>query len=489
MPPAGAAEMSPTDAQVIQAGDGGLPMFSAADPAALAREKAELAELAERPLPVRWWGYARKTGPGWLQSAMTLGGGSAVSSLTLGAFFGYRMLWLQPLAMALGIVMLSAMSHQTLSTGQRPFCAMKRHVAPWLAWAWAIASLLATLIWHFPQYALAGGTVEDMVTGGRAETYFASPAGRTALLLAVGAGVLAVSVAITWNYASGFKGIRLYERALKAMVWLIMLAFAVVIAKGTVVGRVDWRQVAMGFLPLHVPTDAKGVESIMSAFGAAVGINMTFLYPYSLLARHWGREHRGLSRFDLISGMFVPFVIAVSLMTIAMACTVHVPGQLPSAAKITPVAAARGLSDIFGGQFGRWIFGLGILGMVLSSIVTHMLVSGFALCEVLGIEPRGWKYRLACLFPAPGMLGVIVWKYMGLWVAIRASAICGILLPIAYVGFAVLQNRRGYLRSDTPAGWRRLLWNVGMGLAIAVTVASITYALLFNWDRLLGLRA
>ncbi|MBE3069296.1 MAG: hypothetical protein IMZ66_03570, partial [Planctomycetes bacterium] len=77
----------------------GLPMFSPGDPEALAQEKAELAELARRPLAARWWGYARRSGPGWLQSAMTLGGGTAAASLTLGALFGYRLLWVQPLAM------------------------------------------------------------------------------------------------------------------------------------------------------------------------------------------------------------------------------------------------------------------------------------------------------------------------------------------------------------------------------------------------------
>ena len=46
--------------------------------------------------------------PGWLQGAMTLGGGSAASSLLAGALFGYQLLWVQPLAMLLGIVMLNA---------------------------------------------------------------------------------------------------------------------------------------------------------------------------------------------------------------------------------------------------------------------------------------------------------------------------------------------------------------------------------------------
>lgn len=130
-------------------------MFTASDPEALAKEKAELAELDSKSILQRWKWYFAKTGPAWMQSAMTLGGGSAAASLFAGAFLQYKLLWIQPLAMILGIVMLSAMSHQTLSTNARPFYAMKRFIHPSLAWEWAIGALVATIIWHLPQYALA----------------------------------------------------------------------------------------------------------------------------------------------------------------------------------------------------------------------------------------------------------------------------------------------------------------------------------------------
>ena len=48
--------------------------------------------------------FARLSGPGWLQSAITLGGGSLSSSMYLGMLGGFAFLWLQPLAMMAGIV-------------------------------------------------------------------------------------------------------------------------------------------------------------------------------------------------------------------------------------------------------------------------------------------------------------------------------------------------------------------------------------------------
>ena len=63
----------------------GLPMFTASEPQALAKEKADLTKLGKQNLLQRWRGYTKMTGPGYLQSALTLGGGSAVASLFAGS--------------------------------------------------------------------------------------------------------------------------------------------------------------------------------------------------------------------------------------------------------------------------------------------------------------------------------------------------------------------------------------------------------------------
>ncbi|HPP54645.1 MAG TPA: hypothetical protein PK777_16950, partial [Thermoguttaceae bacterium] len=69
----------------------GLPMTKRWDPAALEREAAELRALENQPFFRRAWGYLKRTGPGLLQSAMTLGAGSATASVVAGASFGYKL--------------------------------------------------------------------------------------------------------------------------------------------------------------------------------------------------------------------------------------------------------------------------------------------------------------------------------------------------------------------------------------------------------------
>jgi hypothetical protein len=133
------------------------------------------------------------------------------------------------------------------------------------------------------------------------------------------------------------------------------------------------------------------------------------------------------------------------------------------------------LEKIAGLAVGRVIFDLGILAMALSTITVHMLVAAFITCEVLRIEPTGWRYRLAALIPIPGVLGTVFWGQMRLWIAVPTSAICGLLLPIAYIGFFILHNRRDYLGDQKPTGLRAALWNVGMLSAILVVGAYGIY--------------
>ena len=143
--------------------------------------------------------------------------------------------------------------------------------------------------------------------------------------------------------------------------------------------------------------------------------------------------------------------------------------------KIAPWQAAEILAapDRLGPTVGMWVFGLGIVAMALSSITMQMLCSGFALCEMTGAEPKGTRYRIGLLLPAIGVLGSVFWKDMALWVAVPTNVICGFLLPISYIAFALMQRKRAYLKDDLPTGPWANLWLAGMALATLVLVTFL----------------
>ncbi|MFK7776896.1 MAG: hypothetical protein QM501_02080, partial [Gimesia sp.] len=162
--------------------------------------------------------YSRLSGPGWLQSAITLGGGSLAGGLYLGILSGYHLMWLQPLAMIMGIIMLSAIGYVALSTKERPFASINNHISPVLGWGWAIATLMANLIWCMPQFALGTAALQQNL----APEIFGNGDNGKYLASAV---LFLISGVVIWFYDSGGWGIKLFEVILKVMVGVVVLCF------------------------------------------------------------------------------------------------------------------------------------------------------------------------------------------------------------------------------------------------------------------------
>ncbi len=522
-----------------------------------------LAEAQARGFWSTLGAYTKLSGPGWLQSAITLGGGSLASGLYLGILAGYSMMWLQPLAMILGIVMLSAIGYVTLTTGERPFRAINEHVNPVLGWGWALAVAAANIVWCLPQFSLAYGAISKNLApnllgadGRLNETAARTLPGGTpfwdfvqlnADKILVVSLVFIACVAITWSYDRKGRGVQVYELILKVFVGVIVVCFFGVVVVMSIKGDLPWHRVWQGLVPnlqqVLKPTDTfrpflaaiadeqaraywtdlivnKQRDVVISAAATAVGINMTFLFPYSLLRKGWTREFRGLTIFDLATGMFIPFILATGCIVLASATQFHtqitadfeidesagvvvpparfakeftgflegrqakIPGE-PDLAEQRIAAMlvnrkADDLSSSLAGLTGKfvadYIFGLGVLAMTMSSITILMLISGFVICEMLGFEPRGWPHRLGALVAGVGgLLGPFIWSgKASFYLAVPTSVFGFVLLPFAYVTFMLLMNSKSLLGDDRPRGLSRFVWNTLMFIAsAAATIGSI----------------
>lgn len=456
-------------------------------------EIATLNELASKPWYARVPTYLALSGPGWLQGAMTLGGGSAVTSLTIGALFGYEFLWVQPLAMIIGCIMLFALSHQTLHTQKKPFESMKKYVNAPLAWGWAIAAFASSIIWGFAHYPLSAGMLEEIVTVSTGWTVDAdNTLGRDLYLLALALLVWAGCAYTAWKYGeqtgdntnpTNLKGnaVKVFETGIKLLSALVIIAFAWVVLNASINGKVDWSAVMAGYIPSSLPQDAQGVTVLMAALGSAVGINMTFIYGYTLLHKRWTPAHVELSRYDIGMGLVIPYIIVTSLISIA-AAGAFFGSDMDIQGKLSPMSAGKmfmsaGLDEVT----SRLIFAFGILGMAVGSLVMHMLCCGSAAATMFNWPEGSLKYKLALLAPTPAVLGVFVWSTMGPYVVLPTSAICGFLLPIAYIGWAILHNKRSYLGNAMPTGLNRLFLNLAMVLCIVTVIVSVAYS---TWVKL-----
>lgn len=494
--------------------------------------------------------FLRLSGPGWLQSAITLGGGSLAGSLYLGIIGGYEMMWLQPLMMIFGVVMLSAISHVALSTGERPFASLNTHVSPVLGWGWIVATIMANLVWAMPQFSLGTAAMRQNLG------LFTFEGGE---FVAAGA-LVAVSVFVVWLYDASTRGYAIFDALLKLMVGVVVLSFfGVVFLLATGGEGLPWGRIFSGFLPnpalIFEPADSLRSlvdqssapdywratvvsaqrDRMVAAAATAVGINMTFLLPYSMLKRGWNRDFRGLAKFDLATALFLPFVLATSCVVIAAASQFHAkpePGlieyhqQLPTAlepenlpeklvkayeSNLTGMLDATGgktgfadlpeadrilastliqrdafdlantLENLGGRGLAQIIFGIGVVGMAVSSIIILMLINGFAVCEMAGRPSRGGLYRFGALLPAlTGAFGALfLWSgKANFYLAVPTSRFGMALLPIAYIAFFCLMNNRRLLGESMPRGVSRVVWNLLMGIGVILALAGAAISIL-----------
>ena len=511
------------------------------------RELQVIESVADKGGITKFFAYAKISGPGWLQGAITLGGGSLAGALYLGVLSGYGFLWVQPLAMICGIIMLSAIAYVTLSTGQKPLQAINTHLHPLLGWSWVIATIMANIVWTMPQFALGTAAIQQNLFSDSINQW---------LIIAV---FFAIGLYVNYLYQSEGSGAKLFDRIIKVMVAIIVLSFfAVVVSLGS---TLPWGKIFAGYIPdfslLSSPADSykpliaassnpewweelllsKQKDVLFTAFGTAVGINMTFLLPYTLLKKKWGPKHRSLTITDLSIGLFVPFFIATSCVVIAAASSFHgsteglpkgagtktllnVPAIVESVSAFkggddakkafteTSIAAlpeadrqlaammekrdtkslAVTLAPFTGRVVAQKIFGIGVLGMAVSTIIILMLINGLAFQELFGRgksssnETTGKPKLMSPYFLGCAVSGLAGCMFPFLWkgdslaaLAVPTSVIGGALLPIAYFTFFLMMNSKKILGDKRPEGVSRIIWNVLMIFATSMaTIGSFT---------------
>ena len=483
--------------------------------------------------------YSKLSGPGWLQSAITLGGGSLGGAMFLAVMGGVAMLWVQPFAMLMGVILLAAISYVTLSTERTPFQSLRQEINPVLAWGWLAASQLANMIWVLPQYSLSYAALTDNLF----PTFFENSKGDDSTKYIVSLLILAVMLTINFLGSGKGRGYRIYENTLKVLVGIVVLSFVGVVVRLS--GSLDWGAIFVGFFPnpslIWEPAGAYNEvlkslpseeareywtkvvlkaqrEPMVASAAAAVGINMTFLMPWALKARKWGRKHRGLSRFDLVTGMMIPFILATSCVVIAAASQFHgkpfegllseekgkviiheesakfkdygkaidtrnkevgdstalADGEKKLAAmliKRDTNQLASALSSLFGSDFwSQKVFGLGVLAMGLSTISILMLISGFVACEVTGQPRDSIAFKVGTALASTGVLWPLLWGGESkAYLAVTTSTFGYVLFPIAFLAFVVMINSKKVLGDQVPTGKAKLAWNIPLVISLIIT--------------------
>ena len=186
--------------------------------------------------------YLKYSAPGFLQSATTLGGGSLASALYLGVLGGCCFMWLQPFAMVLGIITLSAIAYISLSITEKPMRELNSNISPILGYGWAVASMVACLVNAMPQFALGVASIQQNIFSGIV------PMGKISECVITFCFFLA-AMGLILLYSAGGKAAKLFERIITLSVAMIVICFFSVVIFLATQGEIDWAKVWKGFIP------------------------------------------------------------------------------------------------------------------------------------------------------------------------------------------------------------------------------------------------
>lgn len=459
--------------------------------------------------PESLWQALRKIGPGIILAGSIVGSGELIATTSLGAKFGYALLWLILYSCVIKVFVQIELGRNAISSGKPTLTVLNelpglRFGANWLVWWW-FCMLLCTvsqlggmtgavgqsLNLGFPAVSATVAQVLDGVLPSWAEAVRAKPEYPWAFLTCF--------VAIVLLRSGGYRRVETLTTLLVASVTLVTLVCVLALP------ATDHAPVVSDMLTGLLPTlPAAAMATALGAFGiTGVGASELYSYPYWCLekgyARYtgpwedseaWLKRAKGWLRVLYLDAWFsmIVFTVATVAFYVMGAAVLNPQGLDPKGTKVIET-----LSEMYVGPFGKWtqiVFligaGLTLFKTLYVSSASHsrLVTDFFKLNGWIELrEPSDrlrWINRLCIFFP---VFALVLFMLFG---DPRAMVIFGgiaqaFTLPIIS-GAAIFLR---YRRTD-PRLAPRMLSDVCLWLAL-VSISGVAYY--GAWVQLSGLFA
>ena len=419
--------------------------------AGLARPLGALRRRASRRR-VALTAFLAVLGPGVITGFAGNEAGGVTTYSSVGAQFGYSLLWLLLVA-SIGLGVIQEMcSRMGLVTGQ----GLSDLIRERFGVRWTILAMVVLII--------ANGTNVVAEYAGIAASVELLGVPR---IISVPLAALAV-----WTLVVFFS-YRFVERVLFVLV-LAFLAYPI----SVFILKPDWPVVMSGFIP-SIPTSPSALVFALALVGTTITPYLLFYMQASVVDKGVDRQSTTYARVDVflgaaLAGLFAFFIITVT------GTVLYPAGIQVSSAE----AAARALVPLAGASAGL-LFAIGLCGASLLGAVVMPLSTSYAICEAFGCESGISKnFREApvfmSLFTLLLVLGAVVVLIPGISLIpliISAQIANGILLPIVLIFIVRLATDRRLMgdavngRTTTILGWG--VAAMAGSLSIAYLVASV----------------
>ena len=392
-------------------------------------------------------------GPGVITGFAGNEAGGVTTYSSVGANFGYSMLWLLLVA-SLGLAVIQEMcSRMGITTGQ----GLSDLIRSRFGVRWTVVAMLALLV----------------ANGSNVVAEFAGIAASVELLGIPRIVSVPAAALVVWTLVVFFS-YRVVERTL----FVLLLAFIAYPVSAFML-KPDWGQVVTGLLP-SAPAGPSALVFALALVGTTITPYLLFYMQASVVDKGIDRASARYARLDVflgaaMAGIFAFFIIVVTG-TVLFPAGIHVQTADEAAQALVPLA----------GPNAGLLFGIGLCGASLLGAVIMPLSTSYAICEAFGWESGISKnFRDAPVFMGLFTLLLIVGGLIVLIpglslipLIIAAQIANGVLLPIILVFVLKLATDRGVMGEAASGRVGAILgWFVAAG-AGALSLGYIASSLL-----------
>ncbi len=388
-------------------------------------------------------------GPGLITGFSGNDAGGVTTYTTVGAHYGYALLWLLLIASASLLVMLETCARMGAATGK----GLSDLIRERFGVRWTIVAMLALFV----------------ANGSNVIAEFAGIAASLALLGVPITISVPVAGLVIWALIV-FASYRVVERAL-----LLLLLAYIAYPLSVFVLRPDWSAVGAGFVPTLISEPAVLVAAL-ALVGTTVTPYLLFYVQASVVDKGIDRGSSSYAVVDAWLGAALAGVMAFCIVVVA--ATVLFPAGVDVGSAKDAAGALRPLA----GDLSVTLFGMGLLGASLLGAVVMPLSTSYAICEAFGWE-SGISHRFSeapvfmglvtLLLGAGAVVVLLVPEASLLPVILVSQAVNGLLLPIVLIFIVRLATDPAVMGDAVSGRIRSVLSWTFAGLAGALSVAYI----------------
>ena len=423
--------------------------------AAEAKAVAEEIKTAENPKPKpRWLLYLAAIGPGMVAAMAGNDAGGIATYSSVGALYGYKMLWMIPIMTLLLIVVQESAARMGLVTG-KGFSSLIRERFGIRLTALAMGALLVS------------NTAVTL-------SEFAGIASGMALFGIPSFVSVPLAGLVVWLLSTSGS----YKRVEKILL-AVSCVFLTYVISAFMAGP-DWGvALADTFVP-QIVGDARFFSLLIATIGTTIAPWLIFLAQNNVVDRGESVESLSFQRADSIAGAVVACLIAWFI--IITTGTVLFPNDI---AVESAEDAARALAPI-AGPYAEKLFAAGLVAASFLAACVLPGVTSSAVCEAFGWErgaDRTWAEAPAYKGLITGILVfsclVVIIPNVNLFgIMTTSQVISGVLLPVLLVFLVLIINDRHTMGKYVNSRlWNVLTWGTIVLVGVLTVVMFAMQAL------------